>query len=440
MKTKTLLAGCVLLLSCLSAGVMQTLAAKAPAAAAEPNYDWPQFRGPRRDNLSRETGLLKTWPQKGPKLLWTCEEAGIGYSGPAVVGDRLYTMGGDETNDFVIALDTKTGKKVWSTPIGPYVRNNFGSGPRGTPTVDGGRLYALSSSGQLVCLKSDSGEKVWSVSLTGEDGLGGGKPFWNYSESPLVDGDRLVCSPGGSQGTVAALDKETGKVRWRCTELTDTAAYSSMVPVDVGGVRQYVQLTMKGVAGVAAKDGRLLWYYRHPKYRTAVIPTPIVRDNYVYAAVGYGAGDVMLKLTPQANGTKAEQIYNERAMGVMDNKHEGVVLVGDYVYGWSDWGKGWTCQEFKTGKFLWQSKKLGQGSITSAGGMLYCYSEKDGTTALVLATPDGWREKGRFTIPRHTKRREYNNNIWTHPVVANGRLYLRDQELIFCYDVKGGGS
>jgi outer membrane protein assembly factor BamB len=385
--------------------------------------------------VSTETGLLKSWPDGGPKLLWTFEDAGIGYSGPAIVGDRLYTMGGDEKNDFVIAVDVRKGEKVWSTAIGPYVRNGYGSGPRGTPTVNGDRIYALGSAGQLACLKCDSGEKVWSVNLTGKDSLGGNRPGWNYSESPLVDGNQVVCSPGGAQGTLAALDKETGNVLWRSKELKDPAGYSSVVPTTIGGVRQYAQLTMKGVAGVAAKDGRLLWYYPNRKYRTAVIPTPIVYDNYVYAAAGYGAGDVLLKLTPDNDGTKAEQVYDEDAMRLMDNKHGGVLRVGDYVYGWSDKG-GWTCQEFKTGKKMWQSNKLGRGSLVSADGKLYCYSENDGTAVLVDASPDGWRENGRFTLPRHTKRREYRNNVWTHPVIANGKLYLRDQELIFCYQVK----
>src|SRR6185312_16372686 len=202
------------------------------------NFDWPQFRGPNRDNLSRETGLLKSWPQGGPKLLWTSEDAGIGYSGPAIVGDRIYTMGADEQNDFVIALDATSGKKVWSTPIGPYVKNHFGSGPRGTPTVDGEHLYALSSAGQLACLKADGGEKVWSVNLTGSDGLGGGRPTWNYSESPLVDGEQVVCTPGGAGGSLAALDKKTGKLLWRSTELKDGAGYSSIVPTNVGELRE----------------------------------------------------------------------------------------------------------------------------------------------------------------------------------------------------------
>jgi outer membrane protein assembly factor BamB len=403
-----------------------------PAAAD----DWPQFRGPDRSNVSKETGLLKTWLRGGPKLLWTATDAGIGYSGPAIVGDRLYTLGGDETNDFVIAFDVRSGKKLWSTPIGAFVRNGYGSGPRCTPTVDGDRLYALGSAGGLACLKADTGEKVWLVNLTGRDGLGGGKPNWNYSESPLVDGDQVVCTPGGNQGTLAALDKKDGKLLWRSERLTDPAGYSSVVVAEVGGMRQYVQQTMRGVAGVAAKDGRLLWYFPNPKYRTAVIPTPIVHDNYVYAVAGYRAGASLLKLSPDGKGgVRAQQLYDEDSRSLMDDKHEGVVLVGKSVYGWSD-RAGWLCQNFLTGKKVWASKQFGRGSVTCADGMLYCYGEEDGTAVLVPASPTGWKEAGRFTIPRHTARREYQSNIWTHPVVANGRLYLRDQELIFCYDVK----
>jgi outer membrane protein assembly factor BamB len=420
MRTKTLLVGSLLFL------MVASLALSAPA-------DWPQWRGPKRDNLSAETGLLQSWPEKGPKLVWSSEDVGLGYSGPAIVGDRLFTLGSDEENDYVVAVDVQNGKKTWATNIGPFVKNNWGGGPRSTPTVDGDYLYALSSAGVLACLKTADGEKVWSVSLT--DKLGGGRPNWNYSESPLVDGEQVVCTPGGKQGTMAALNKKTGEVIWRSTELTDPAGYSSIVPTTVGNVKQYVQLTMKGIAGVAAKDGRRLWYYAHPKYKVAVIPTPIVHKNYVYAAVGYGAGDVLLELSPDGDGTKAEQLYPQAAMNVMDNKHEGIVLVGDYVYGWSDRG-GWTCQELKTGKTMWQSKKLGRGSITAADGRLYCYSEDRGTAVLIEASPEGWKEQGRFTIPKQSSKRSRSGGVWTHPVVANGKLYLRDQQLLFCYDVK----
>jgi outer membrane protein assembly factor BamB len=425
MKTKTLLVCSFLLLCVVSFAV--------PAPERKSSFDWPQWRGPKRDNLSTETGLLKTWPEGGPKLVWTSDVVGLGYSGPAIIGDRLYTLGSDEKSDFVIAVDTKSGEKIWKSNIGPFVANNWGGGPRSTPTVDGDHLYALSSAGDLACLKTKDGKKVWSSNLTSD--LGGGKPNWNYSESPLVDGEHVVCSPGGNRGTLAALNKKTGKLVWRSTKLKDPAGYSSIVPTTVGGVKQYVQLTMKGIAGVSPKDGNLLWYYAHPKYKIAVIPTPIVHDDYVYAAVGYGAGDVLLKLSPEAKGVKAEQIYSPEAMNTMDNKHEGVVLIGDYVYGWSDRG-GWTCQELKTGKTMWQSKKLGRGSITAADGMLYCYSEDRGTVVLVEASPEGWKEHGRFAIPKQSDKRSRSGGVWTHPVVANGKLYLRDQELLFCFDVK----
>ncbi|HTU18633.1 MAG TPA: PQQ-binding-like beta-propeller repeat protein [Gemmataceae bacterium] len=432
MKTKMQLFGSVLLLGILTTALVPLLDARAPVPKST-RLDWPQWRGPNHDNVSTETGLLKSWPESGPKLLWTATEAGLGYSGPAIVGDRLYTLGSDQSNDFVVAFDTQNGKKLWSTTIGTFVQNGWGGGPRSTPSVDGDHVYALSSSGQLACLTSDKGKRVWSESLT--KNLGGGKPNWNYSESPLVDGNQVICTPGGSRGTMAALDKRTGRVLWRSKQLTDPAGYSSAVPFTVGGVRQYAQLTMKGVAGVAAKDGRLLWYYPNKKYRTAVIPSPIVYENSVYAVAGYGAGAVLLNLTPSGKGIKAEQLYDEDAMRLMNNKHEGVVRVGDYVYGWSDNG-GWTCQEWKTGKKMWQSRKLGRGAITCADGMLYCYSEDKGTCVLVPASSDGWEEKGRFTIPQHSEQRSRRGGVWTHPVVANGKLYLRDQELIFCYEVK----
>jgi outer membrane protein assembly factor BamB len=401
--------------------------------------DWPQWRGPNRDEVSRETGLLKTWPKGGPKLLWTSEDVGIGYSGPAVVGERLYTLGSDETNDYTYALNTRTGKQVWSRAIGPFVDNGWGGGPRSTPTVDGDYLYALSASGRLNCLKKADGVVVWSVELASRDGLGGNRPGWNYSESPLVDGDKIICSPGGSKGTLAALDRKTGRVIWRSKELTDPAGYSSVIVVEVGRIRQYVQLTMRGVAGVSAKDGTLLWYYRHPGYRIAVVPTPVFHDGYVYAVAGYGAGSVLLQLSPDGKGTKAEQVYERDKMRLMDNKHGGVVRVGNHVYGYSDRGS-WLCQEFKTGKSVWMSRALGRGSLTYADGHLYCYSENNGTVALVPAKPDKWQEKGRFQLPKLSDRRRPSGGVWTHPVIANGRLYLRDQELLFCYDIKDSAA
>ncbi len=405
-----------------------------PAGAA----DWPQWRGPNRNDISPETGLLKTWSRDGPPLLWTATDAGIGYSAPAIVGKRLYSIGDFGKSEQVFALDTQNGKKVWATEIGPRFDNDWADGPRSTPTVDGELLFALGGQGNLVCLETKTGKKRWSLNMRKD--LGGEMMSgWGYSESPLVDGDKLVCSPGGAGGTLAALDKKTGKVLWRSKELKDRATYSSIIVAEVGGVRQYIQTTHGGqsegaVVGVAARDGRLLWRVPREGYRTAVIPTPIFHDNSVYVTAGYGAGCDLIKLIPDATGTRAERVYTNKNL---KNHHGGVVLVKGKIYGYSD-GNGWVCQDLSTGKVLWEDKNvLDKGSLTFADGQLYCYSEKDGTVVLAEATPAGWKENGRFKIPRESKQPRKRAKIWTHPVVADGRLYLRDLDLIFCFDIKG---
>jgi outer membrane protein assembly factor BamB len=321
--------------------------------------------------------------------------------------------------------------------VGSLFVNGYGDGPRGTPTVDGELIYALGGQGNLVCVRAADGTEVWRKSMQ-RDLAGRMMSGWGYTESPLVDGDKLVCTPGGRGGAVAALNKKTGEVLWRSKEFIDPASYSSLVVSEAGGVRQYAQMTGESVAGVAADDGRLLWRYPRPS-RTAAIPTPVVSEDYVYVTSGYNAGCALLKLTPSA-GKKftVQAVYDNKNLV---NQHGGVVLLDGYVYGFSD-NKGWVCQDFKSGKVLWQERnKLGKGSLTAADGRLYCYSEQDGTAVLTEASPKGWKEAGRFTIPEHTsQRRKRSPNIWTHPVVANGRLYLRDQDLLFCYDVKDSGA
>lgn len=405
--------------------------------------DWPQWQGPDRSNVSKETGLLKTWPKDGPKLLWTFDKAGVGFSGPAVVGDRLYTMGGREDSSYVFALDVKTGKELWSCPIGKTYRNSYGDGPRGTPTVDGDFLYALDGQGELICVETSTGNKRWSVNME-KDLHGEMMSGWGYSESVLVDGDQVVCCSGGKDGTVAALDRKTGKVKWRSKELTDKATYSSLVVAEIDGVRQYVQLTFRpksgeekedkgGIVGVDAKDGKLLWYYPRPGYQTAVIPTPIVRGDFVYATSGYNAGCDLLQITRTGEKFEAKELYTkERQKNVMKNQHGGVVLVGDCVYGYSD-GRGFTCQKLKTGEPAWDDKtKMSKGSLTCVNDFIYYYAEGDGEVSLVQANSEKLKVISKFKIPKTRK----EGSIWTHPVVANGRLYLRDQDLIFCYDVR----
>ena len=393
--------------------------------------DWPHWRGPDRNDVSKETGLLKSWPKAGPKLLWTFDNAGIGFSGPAIVGERLYTLGGRGDDEVLFALDIKTGKEVWSIKVGPLFTNAWGDGPRSTPTVDGDAVYALASRGDLVCVEAATGKKRWQLNL--EKDLEGGVPYWGYAESPLVDGDRLICTPGGDKGTFAALDKKTGKVAWRSKDYKDGACYSSIVVAEVGGVRGYVNMTASGVAGVSARDGKLFWSAEVAFNSTAICPSPIFRDNHVYVTSGYSAGCGLIKLSAAKNEISAEKVYANK---VMTNHHGGVVLVGDHLYGYCD-SKGWVCQEFLSGKQVWADKTLGKGSLTCADGRLYCYSEDDGTCVLVAAAPAGWTESGRFTIPRQTKIDRKSGAIWTHPVVANGRLYLRDNDLLFCFDVSG---
>ncbi|MBI2925483.1 MAG: PQQ-like beta-propeller repeat protein [Verrucomicrobia bacterium] len=389
--------------------------------------DWPQWRGPNRDGVSAETGLLKEWPKGGPPLAWKATGVGAGYSSVSVVAGRIFAMGDVAGASSVIALDEKTGKLLWSAKVGGTGGGDGYPGPRCTPTVDGERVYAMNQFGDLVCVEAVTGKEVWRKNLTKDFG-GRMMSGWGYSESPLVDGERLVCTPGGSKGTLLALDKKTGAVLWQSKDFTDNAAYSSVVAVKVGGVPQYIQLTDASVAGVAPQDGRLLWRAARAG-RTAVIPTPVVHEDHVYVTSGYGVGCHLFKVGTSSPDFKAEQVYANK---VMVNHHGGVVRLGEHLYGYSD-GKGWTCQEFKTGKAVWQDKeKLGKGSLVYAEGHLYLRCQ-DGPGAVVLieASPDGWKETGRFDQPDRS-----SANSWPHPVIANGKLYLRDQDVLLCYDVK----
>jgi outer membrane protein assembly factor BamB len=394
--------------------------------------DWPQWRGPGRMDISNEKGLLKTWPEKGPRLIWTFDQAGSGYSGPAIIGNRLYTMGTRGNSECVLALDANTGKEIWNTAIGDIFKEGHGNGPRATPSVDGAYLYAMGGESDVVCLETDSGKKVWSKNLRDEF-EGELMSGWGYCESPLVDGDKVVCTPGGPKGAIIALDKKTGKPIWRCTELKDKCSYSSIITADILGVRQYVQVMANSLVGVNPENGKLLWRYRPEiALRTAVVPTPIYHDGCVYFSAGYGAGCECVRLEREGDAFTAKKIYSNK---VMTNHHGGVILVGDYLYGYSD-GPRWTCQDFRTGKSVWNSNKLDKGSLTYADGHLICYGEGKGAVVLVQATPEGWKEDGRFSLPKTSNIRPPSGRFWTHPVVANGKLYLRDQDLIFCFDIK----
>ncbi len=392
--------------------------------AAEP--EWPQWRGPDRTDISRETGLLKSWPKDGPRRVWLFRDAGVGYSGPAIAGGRLFTMGARDGQEQLFALDVKSGKELWKIDLGSVLDNRWGDGPRSTPTVDGERVYALSGRGDLVCGKTADGSPVWQRNM---NDFGVRIPGWGYCESVLIDGNQLVCTPGGKDGAIVALNKSNGELLWQSSEFTDGAQYASIIAADHNGQRQYIQLTMRHVVGIAAKDGKLLWQADFPG-RTAVIPTPIFHNGHVYVTSGYNAGCKLLKIGPD---NKLEELYSNKTM---KNHHGGVLLLGNHIYGYSD-GAGWMCQDLLTGEKVWSERRaLGKGSLTYADGMLYCISERDGTVALAEASPKGWEQKGRFVLEPQTELRKPAGRIWTHPVVVNGKLFLRDQDLIYCYDVK----
>ena len=406
-------------------------------ATAVPGADWPQWRGPGRDGVSSEKGLLQQWPQAGPKLLWKATDIGSGYSTPSIVGDRLYVLSNEGLeNEFVAALSVADGKRVWSTRLGKVGQpNQLPSFPaaRSTPTVEGDSLYALGSDGDLACLDAGSGALRWRKHLRTDFG---GKPgTWAYAESPLIDGDTLVATPGGSEATVVALNKKTGEVLWKSpVPGGDEAAYASALAVEVGGIRQYVQLLQKGLVGVDAKTGKFLWRFDKPVSRfNANIPTPVFADGIAYAgAAGTGGGAV--KLLAKDGGTATEPLYFEASLPTAIG---GAVKVGDYLYGTT--GSALLCLDFRTGQVKWKDRSLGAASLCYADERLYLHGE-NGAVALVEPSPDGYREQGRFTPPEPPKRANNMEKAWAYPAVAGGKLYLRDHGCLWCYDIQAAAQ
>ena len=410
--------------------------------------DWPQAQGSNRDNKSAETGLLDRWPDGGPELLWTFRNSGVGYSGPAVVGDCVYIMGGRNGLTELLAINATSGKLRWSKTVSnkifDFEGNSWGAGPRATPTVTDEMVYALAGDGELVAFDTE-GEFCWQVNMVSN--LGGsvsivdaGEPEtygWGYCWSPLVDNNKVICVPGGDQGMVAALDRKTGKVIWRSESLTGGATYSSPIKATVNGIEQYIVMTQSGIAGIAAIDGELLWNYKRDRpYPDVVIPTPVYYNQQVYASVG-SAGCDLIRLTKQNEGSfDATHVYFSRNM---KNELGGFVLLNGHVYG-SSARRGWVCQAFGSGDLEWYSKRvsdsLGEGSIAYADGSLYLYAEREADVAIIEAVPEGYRENGRFTLPEESQMRAPSGKNWTHPAIAGGKLYLRDQELLFCYDIE----
>jgi outer membrane protein assembly factor BamB len=398
---------------------------------------WPQWHGPKRDNISTDVGLQREWGPQGPPLAWRVSGLGAGFSSLAIVNDRIYTMGDHGGDQFVEALNLQDGKPLWKTKVGPAWDDQY-PGPRGTPTIDGNLLYAVGTEGDVVCLDAATGQEKWRRSLTRDFG-GQMMSGWKYSESPLVDGDRVIVTPGARQAALVALDKNTGKDIWRSAmpdfgpQGRDGAAYSSAMISTGAGVKQYVQLMGRGVVGIRASDGAFLWGYNKVANQVANIATPVVQGDYVFASTGYQTGSALLKLAKNGDGVNATEVYFLDGK-TFQNHHGGYVLVGQYIYGGHGHRRGAPiCIELATGKIVWGGDQLrnegtGSAAVTTADGLLY-FRYEDGTMMLIEATPEGYRQKGFFRIP------DVSKPSWSHPVVLGGKLYLREQDNLLVYNV-----
>ncbi len=391
-----------------------------PGAATE----WHQWRGPNRDGISPETGLLQQWPASGPPVAWSISGLGAGYGTAVVAGSRVFVQGLRGRETFIHSLNLADGKYLWSKSLGAGDTNDRGSGPRSTPVVDGDHLYVLTESGRLWCLRVD-GTEVWNRDLLRE--FSGRNITWLISESPLVDGSRVIVTPGGRNAGLVALDKLTGKTAWTTQQLSDEAGYSSPMVVEVGGVRAYTTMTADAAVGVRASDGALLWRYRPPANGTANITTPVVSGNNVFYSSAYGTGGGLVELTPANGGLTSREVYFTREM---QNHHGGIVLVNGTMYGFNN--AILTALDFKTGKMLWRDRSVGKGSVAYADNRLYLIGEGH-TVGLAEVSAQGYRETGRFTIKDH------GLPAWSHPVISGGRLYIRNQGDLTAYDIRRRG-
>lgn len=393
--------------------------------------DWPQWRGVNRDGLSAETGLLQAWPEQGPPLRWRVDGLGSGYSSVAIERGRVFTMGQRPDGAFLIALNTTDGSELWATSIGQGV-------PNSTPTVDGDFVYALGLEGDLVCVDAETGEVSWHRNIQSEFD-GSVMSDLGYSESVLVDGDRLICTPGAPDAALVALDKKTGETLWQAAlpdsvgpNGIDGAGYSSAVISEACGIRQYVQLMGRGAIAVDAESGRTLWTYNRIANAYANIATPIVKEDYVFCSAAYGAGSVLLKVSPDGDGLEAEEVYYLDHKE-LQNHHGGLVLVGDYLYAGHGHNNGFPlCLGLKTGEIAWRPGRgpgTGSAAVLYADGHVY-FRYENGTMALIEATPEAYRVKGQFRAATD------NGKGWSHPVIAGGCLYLRDQGTLLCYGLR----
>lgn len=425
----------------ISSSVLLTLVfvAALPDGVAAPRTatGWPTFRGPGRTAVAPDTGLLQSWPEAGPPLVWTAAGAGRGYGSFAIADGRMIVLGdgpstAEDADEYLSAFELNTGKPLWKFKTGAAWTSGSPTwqSSRATPTIDGDAVYVLTAFGDLFCVGTADGKERWKKNL--KDDFGGKKgDGWGYSESVTIDGDRLICTPGGEKSTVVALNKKTGEAIWTCVRPGDRGAgHASIVISEIGGTRVYVQLTAAGTMGVRADDGQLLWSYEIEK-TTAVAPTPIVRNDLVFFAAGYKRGGALLKQVPGPDRTvTVEEIYP--ITKELANKHGGIVLVGDYLYGDSDDQGIPFCADLMTGEIKWKGRASGSGSaaMAAADGCLYVHFA-NGVMSLIKADPAELKEVGTFKLPDAGERPG-----WAHPQVLDGKLYVREQDKFFCYDVR----
>jgi len=395
--------------------------------------DWAQWRGPNRDGIAHESGLLNTWPEEGPSITYRTQGLGSGMASVAIADGKLFTIGNIDKKTTLVCLNAKDGSVVWKTPFTP----DRGAA-NGTPTVDQetGLVYALSFDGVLVCCQVNTGEIVWQKSFATDFG-GKMESGWGYSESPLVDAGRLLCTPGAVNAMVVALDKKTGTTEWSGKAPTgklrgnDGAGYSSVVISNAAGRKQYVQLIGHGIVSYDAATGELLWNYDRVANTTANIPTPLIQGDYVFCSTGYGdGGTALLKVQTDAKKqlTVNEVYYKDSKQ--LQNHHGGMIMIGDHVFMGHGHNNGFpACVEWKTGTDLWE-KGRGAGSGSAA---IICADEKlffryqDGVMAMIDTDTKQYKLLGKFKLATH------NGESWPHPVIVDGQMYIRDQDELVVY-------
>jgi len=388
--------------------------------------DWPQFHGPRRDNISLETDLLDQWPDQGPELLWCVQGMGRGFASVAIAEGCVYTTG-NIGNDTVITCLVFDGRLKWKVKNGPAWKRSS-PGTRSTPTVDQGRLYHENAVGDVVCLDAQSGRPIWSRNILKE--FNGRNIEWGLSESLLIDGNRMICTPGGQEAGVVALDKRTGKTVWVCPDTGDKPGYASPIMFEHQGLRQIVLFMAKSVVGVQAETGRLLWQVKHETPFDENINRPVFYKGAVIVA-SRTSGAQSLSLQVEGQRVSVEQTWTS---DLLEPQHGGMLLLDGHLYGACRQAKlgPWVCLEAASGRRLYAEAGVGPGSLTYADGHIYALNQK-GIMALIEATPTRFKLICQFKLPAQGQ-----GPTWAHPVVAHGRLYIRHDDFLYCYNVKDG--